>query len=495
MRRPTRLMVNVALAFGPLLAPAATFADELDVGGGKIFYEVRGRGPALVLIHDGLVHREGWDAQFAAFAERYRVVRYDRRGYGKSPAPTTAYSDVDDLHKLLKHLEVSRAVVVGSSAGGGLAIDFTLEHPDMVERLVLVGPVVGGMRYSDHFQNRNRAAMTGDVATKISNWQKDPYLMAAGSDAARKRFGDLLAANPQNLTTDRGEWQQWPKRFAVSRLGEIRAPTLIIVGESDIPDVHAQCGAIEAGIAGIRRVVVSKVGHLVYMERPDEFNKLVFDYLADTRPAAEALLLRAARAAGGVDVLFRYRAFTWNGKAMVHAGGREIAIRGEWAVQPPERARVRTNSEVSGKKSTRLLVLNGAKGWGQFDGKPRPLEADFVKEEHEQFYLYELMRLIPLLIEPEYQLTPVGELGLRVARKGHVDVDLAFDRDSALLAKLTTKRGDATQVMTLGAFADTGGLRWPRKISIQRDGKPFFDLEITDFTPLESLDEKLFAEP
>src|SRR5262245_45279118 len=77
--------------------PNEVVSGHLEVGGGKLFYEARGAGPAVVLVHDGLLHRECWDGQWEAFARTHRVVRYDRRGYGRSEAPTKPYSDVEDL--------------------------------------------------------------------------------------------------------------------------------------------------------------------------------------------------------------------------------------------------------------------------------------------------------------------------------------------------------------------------------------------------------------
>ncbi len=113
--------------------PAPTAFGHLDVGS-KLYYETYGdEGPVLVLIHDGLVHREVWDAQIATFSAAHRVVRYDRRGYGRSEPPAKAYSNVADLEVL----GVGRAHLVGHSMGGGNAVDFALEHPEKVRSLIL----------------------------------------------------------------------------------------------------------------------------------------------------------------------------------------------------------------------------------------------------------------------------------------------------------------------------------------------------------------------
>src|SRR5215212_314601 len=95
----------------------------LDVSGTRIYYEERGSGPAIVLLHDGLLHSVSWDDVWQPLATKYRVIRYDRRGYGRSDAATSLFSPTADLAKLLTHLKVQQAVVVGSSSGGALAID------------------------------------------------------------------------------------------------------------------------------------------------------------------------------------------------------------------------------------------------------------------------------------------------------------------------------------------------------------------------------------
>jgi pimeloyl-ACP methyl ester carboxylesterase len=150
-------------------------------GAGGIFCETawtNRSGPAMVLTHDGLLHRETWDAQFRAFAQHYRVARWDRRGYGRSPALRAPYSSVDDLVAVIRSISDGR-----------------------------------------------------------------------------------------------------PQTPALGRLGWISVPTLIVVGEADIPDVHAHCGAIEAGIPGASRVVLRGGGHLPHLEVPDAFHRVVLEFL------------------------------------------------------------------------------------------------------------------------------------------------------------------------------------------------------------------------
>jgi 3-oxoadipate enol-lactonase len=259
--------------------------NYLEVEGSKIYYEECGAGPeAVLLIHDGIAHSAVWDDVWPAFCERFHAVRYDRRGYGRSGPADTFYTETDDTFALLRHLKVRRAFVVGSSHGGGLSINFALAHPGMVEELVLVGAVVDGYGYSDHFLARgienSKPAQKNDTAALISNWVNDRYVFAPGHDTAKKKLRDILTACPQDLTH---EDYARPTPPAVPRLHEIRVPTLILTGDADIPDVHAHAGVIESGIPNSRRVVVRDTGHLMYMEKPEEFSRIVIQFLEQNR--------------------------------------------------------------------------------------------------------------------------------------------------------------------------------------------------------------------
>jgi 3-oxoadipate enol-lactonase len=275
----------VALA-APSDRPAADIqSGYVDVPGGRLFYETTGHGDPVVLVHDGILHRETWAAQFPALGDSHRLIRYDRRGYGRSPRASQAYSPVDDLQAIFAKLNLTRATLVGCSAGGGLSIDFAIEHPQEVRALVLIGAVVRGLPSSDHFKSRGERlspASQPDVARAIEYWTtKDPYYVSEQSPDARARVRELLTSNPQDLDADR--FARRPTWTALSRLGEIHVPTLIVVGEHDIPDVHAHSGAIQAGISSSRRDVISGAGHLVHMEQPERFNMLLRTFLDGLR--------------------------------------------------------------------------------------------------------------------------------------------------------------------------------------------------------------------
>ena len=257
---------------------------HIDAGNSKMYYETVGTGHPLVLIHDGLVDCRVWDEQIAFFAEHYQVIRYDRRGYGRSEPPTADYSNVEDLYTLLQSLEIEKASLMGVSAGGMIAIDFTLAHPKMVDTMVLIGAYVNGFEGSEHAHKRGMAAAgplieKDDVEQTIENWVNDPYFVAPENTSARKKFREFLTSCPHNLYKPHAFSFDEPGPPAIDRLSAINVPTLIIVGEEDIADNHAVSGAIQVGINGSKRVVFPNAGHLVNLEQPQKFNQTTFEFL------------------------------------------------------------------------------------------------------------------------------------------------------------------------------------------------------------------------
>jgi 3-oxoadipate enol-lactonase len=262
------------------------YGDVSRVAIDGVHREVVGSGPPVVLTHDGLLHSESWDAQLGVFASDYRVARWDRRGYGRSPRPTVPFSSVEDLAAVVRSVSHSPATLVGSSFGGLVSVQCALDHPRLVAALVLVGPVISGLPFSEHFDTRGGCEMPAfdaPVAEQIAYWSSsDLWFVAPANTAARQRLQALLTANPHNLRPPL-ELERHPERPALPRLGEIAVPTLIVVGEHDIPDVHAHCGAIEAAIPDAKRVVLAGSGHVPHLEVPDAFNRVVLEFLAGVR--------------------------------------------------------------------------------------------------------------------------------------------------------------------------------------------------------------------
>ncbi len=251
--------------------------------GGRLHYEVAGSGEPVVLVHGFSLDRAFWDPQWQALAARYRVIRYDLRGYGGSTLPTGPYSHVADLEALLAALEARPAHVVGLSMGGAVALGLALDVPRAVRSLTLVDSVLDGHRMSDDWGQRWRAVVAagraGDIDEARRLWSAhELFAPARNRPAAAVALAAMLA---------RYSGWHWAEKDpvlaaatpAIARLGAVQVPTLVVVGEHDLPDFHGIAERLAAGIPGARLEVVADAGHLPNLEAPAAFNAVLLAHL------------------------------------------------------------------------------------------------------------------------------------------------------------------------------------------------------------------------
>ncbi len=271
-------LVETGFALAQAPDPAAPRGAFVDVDGSRLYYEECGSGPgAVVLLHDGVVNSAVWDDVWPAFCKRFHTIRYDRRGYGRSLATKKPYYEADDLAAVLRDRKITRADIVASSHGGEVALNFVLRYSAYARALVLVGPAATGFPYSEWFLMREREdSQSNKVEDLIAASTRNPFLIVPGHDAARKRLHDLLTAAPQDLTHDD---MPLPEKPIFPYVQELRAPTLILIGSGDAADNHAVAGALVMAIPGAARIVVPDTGHLMYLEKPNDFFSLVSTFL------------------------------------------------------------------------------------------------------------------------------------------------------------------------------------------------------------------------
>lgn len=255
-----------------------------DLNGTRLHYEMVGAGQPLVLIHGSGLDLRMWDDQAIVFSRHHLVVRYDRRGFGRSAIPSGgAYAHYEDLKALLDHLDVGRPCLLGHSSGGRAALDFAVRYPDAVRGLILYGSVVGGYRFEPDFAASLEAVRSTARAYGVEA-AKAPWLALLDCQPLEALGG------PSALARIVSEYSGWhwlhadPERLAdtptVERLGCIRAPTLILLGERDVPDVHRIADRVQAEVPRARRVVLPRAGHMANLEVPERFNRAVLDFLA-----------------------------------------------------------------------------------------------------------------------------------------------------------------------------------------------------------------------
>lgn len=257
-----------------------------DINGTRIYYEVRGTGHPLVLIHAGIAHSAMWDEQFEFFAKDYRVIRYDVRGFGKSQGTAGEQSHRADLFELLKFLGVEGAYVMGLSMGGSIALDFTLDYPEMVDALILVGSGAGGMQTTaedqaleqpieDAFNAKDYArAIELEIQLWVDGPARSPDVVAP---AIREQVRQMENENLKVMVEDAKTVRLDPP--AMTRLDQVRVPTLIIVGDADVPNIVRLADELTQGIPNARKIVLPDTAHMVNLERPEELNQIVSKFL------------------------------------------------------------------------------------------------------------------------------------------------------------------------------------------------------------------------
>ena len=259
---------------------------EATINGARIHYERSGKGFPLLLIHAGIADSRMWQPQAKAFANEFDMIRPDMRGFGDSELPPVPYSTRADLVGLLDHLGVGCAHVVGCSMGGTAAIDLALEYPERVARLVLVGSGVSGSNLgqadSALFADVEAADKAGDIdasnRAEVRLWVDGPRRPEGSAPAAVRDL--VLDMNGRAFLSDFASApQQKLVPPAIGRLHEISASTLVIVGEEDLPHAAANAEVIMSNIPDSRTVVIKDAAHLPSLERPDEFNRVLRDFL------------------------------------------------------------------------------------------------------------------------------------------------------------------------------------------------------------------------
>jgi len=263
----------------------------VETNGTRLYYEMMGEGHPLVLIHGGYMDRRMWDDQFAVFAQYYRVIRYDVRGFGKTELPPVPYTDRQDLFHLLSFLGIDKTYIVALSLGGEIAIDFTLDYPNMVDALVLVGSSVSGMptlelitqeQLQQHIKQWTpfeEAQARRDLAGMVEGVMNHPTLVPSTNYAsARQKVRENLSEYSFVWVLEPGQKQETVPA-AWDRLKNIHAPTLIIVGGNDDKLLHTVADKLEQNIPNVKRVTIAETHHMPNMEKPQEFNRIVLDFL------------------------------------------------------------------------------------------------------------------------------------------------------------------------------------------------------------------------
>lgn len=254
----------------------------VPVGDTKLFYEQAGDGPAIVFLHAGIADSRMWKHQMTALATDHRVVTFDQRGFGNTDWVPGPYADRRDVISVLDHLDIEQAVIVGCSLGGGVALHVALDSPDRVSGLVLVGAAARGWEPANGWSESPlwdevvKASKEGDFDRVV---ELDAEMWVVGHGRTRDDVdGDVfdlvmeMDRAPILTESERNEHVEAFEPPVNDRIGEISAPTLVIVGAHDEPELVESAGYLAERLSDRPPVVVQGAAHLPSLERPDDFN-------------------------------------------------------------------------------------------------------------------------------------------------------------------------------------------------------------------------------
>jgi pimeloyl-ACP methyl ester carboxylesterase len=258
---------------------------KIDRDGVKIYYEVHGSGPPLLLTHGYSSTSAMWQGQIEALSKHHKLVLWDMRGHGQSdyPADPAAYSEaltVADMAALLDEIGAERAIVGGLSLGGYMSLAFYRAHPDRVRALLIIdtGP---GFKKDDAREAWNRRARdTGD------RFEREGLAVLKSASRERSEASHRDASGLARAA--RGMLTQRDARV-IEQLPDIKVPALVVVGADDTPFLAAS-DYMAAKIPGAKKAVIPAAGHAVNIDQPQAFIDAVLPFLdsLDAKPKQKA---------------------------------------------------------------------------------------------------------------------------------------------------------------------------------------------------------------
>ena len=260
---------------------------SICIGDADIYYETAGRGRPLLLLHSGIADHRMWTRQYHSFSEHFRVIAPDFRGYGKSSHPDCPFRHYDDMLLFIDSLGFESVDVIGNSLGGMVAMEMALALPGRFRKIVVVAPGMRGWQYRDAATLEKDAELEGLLAAK--KWGEAADLLVDIWVVGLKRNRKMVSAGARHVVRQMimenqpAVFDRYPEAAPElnmrDRLKEINIPTLVITGDSDIPDMLEISRFVASSIPGATSYTIANAAHLPNLEHPGVFEKAVLDFL------------------------------------------------------------------------------------------------------------------------------------------------------------------------------------------------------------------------
>jgi 3-oxoadipate enol-lactonase len=272
MRRVSVVLLTVAIT----VAAQTRSSGKTTTG---LAYDIVGDGPVVVLITGSNLDRRMWARETEWLSTTHKVIRYDLRAHGQSDNATAPFSNLDDLRSLLDELNITKATFIGLSAGSTIALDLALQAPQRVERLVLAGPAISGYvpKEQPPFAANLIAALQAGDYKKAGEVLLGTSVFAAPPES-QALVRSMVMENDRLWTVPREMVK--PSLRAVDKLEEVKASTLVLIGEKDTSQ-REQADLLARRVPGARLIVVPGGGHLLNLTSPKEFQSAVSSFLTN----------------------------------------------------------------------------------------------------------------------------------------------------------------------------------------------------------------------
>jgi 3-oxoadipate enol-lactonase len=282
------------------VSAGSAFAGRIPVPGGELWAEwageQRGEGPGVLLIHAGIADARMWDPQWSTLAGGHRVARYDTRGFGRTDTEAVPFSNRGDAIAVLDAAGIDRAVVVGCSRGGSIALDTALEFPDRVSGVVWVCGGISGFDMEDPpelielGEQEERLADAKDWAG-LADFDVRLWVDGFGQPEGRAPAEVRELVRRMCLETYVQEKTEGEPIVldppAIERLELLRVPLLAIAGKLDLPGTAVQAGLLGDRVPGARRIDLPDVAHVPNLERPEWFIETLRSFLDEIETGQE----------------------------------------------------------------------------------------------------------------------------------------------------------------------------------------------------------------
>ena len=258
-------------------------------GGARLYYETAGSGSPFVMIHAGVADNRLWNNEFAYFANSHRVLRHDMRGYGKSEPVDGEFNHMTDLVAVLDTLDFHESLIMmGCSMGGGLAMDFTLTHQSRVKALIMVCSAPSGLELDvptpAKFAEAEKAFEAGDLDLTC---ELETQIWFDGMDRTPEQVNQemrklVYEMNRKALAYEAmklGKRVPNTETLAFDRLADLKIPVLVIVGAQDNPFIQGAADYMAENIPSAKKVKMEDAAHLPNLDHPEEFQRIVSDFL------------------------------------------------------------------------------------------------------------------------------------------------------------------------------------------------------------------------